>query len=41
MLAQIGSTPVFGAMMEKQTENPAIVFIVAGQSNAAAAGVVE
>lgn len=32
-------TPIFAAPKEKQTQNPAIVFMVAGQSNAGGCGV--
>jgi len=39
LLTQVGSDPAFGAMKEKQTHNPAIVFMVAGQSNAGGCGV--
>jgi len=37
MLSSISSA--FGAMKEKQTQNPAIVFMVAGQSNAGGCGI--
>lgn len=39
LLAPTGNATVFGAMKEKQTKNPAIVFMVAGQSNAGGCGV--
>lgn len=39
LVMQAGMGTVFGAMKEKQTKTPAIVFMVAGQSNAGGCGV--
>ncbi len=39
LVMQSGMDPALGAMKEKQTQNPAIVFMVAGQSNAGGCGV--
>lgn len=39
LILQVGITSAVGAMKEKQTQNPAIVFLVAGQSNAGGCGI--
>lgn len=39
LLAQVHPNLALGAMKEKQTKNPALVFMVAGQSNAGGCGV--